>query len=479
MIRFLALAFAAATLFAPSSLRLGMAQAPQPARAATSAAPAPSAGPRGAIDAPTAEAIVGPRFVTSGWALDAAGMRSVEIRVDGKRFAAKYGLARPDVAVAAPGFPDAGTAGFEFEGDFSSYPAPPGVDRRQLSIVAIAKDGRESVLGTRNLIEPTALRRWRELDSDSRTPPFYLLPATSGIHPGAAFELATLYAPYLSTTTRSGVRVPILYLRSTKGAASDYVFDPDWDVTRRCGKKVITEDSLSRTIAVAVENRLPTLFTLNGGIWADAACDIPAWDINDKLEQDVANCQWNEKNEVMADDYLKHLPGSQDAPELGRSLTFNVYAKNVRHYKRRNLQAAGKIILQFARAHPDLFVGINLDPDTYLNPFFDQQQWYDYNPGTLKQFRQWLAGTGPYAGRPERGVPDLSAYRRPRPLKLEDVNRLAGRTFARWDDVDPPRSFPREPKDGRPRSGTTPGRVSGKRSAAIWSICITTSSRNG
>ena len=115
------------------------------------------------------------------------------------------------------------------------------------------------------------------------------------------------------------------------------MFDPDWDVTRRCGEKVITEDSLSRTMAAAVEHRLPMLFTLNGGIWADAACDIPAWDINDRLEQDIANCQWNEKNEVMPDDYLKHLPGSQDAPELARSLTFNVYAKDVRHYKRRNL----------------------------------------------------------------------------------------------------------------------------------------------
>jgi hypothetical protein len=99
---------------------------------------------------------------------------------------------------------------------------------------------------------------------------------------------------------------------------------------------------------------------------------------------------------------------------------------------------------------PNLFVGINLDPDTYLNPFFEQRQWYDYNPDTLKQFRHWLAGTGPYAGRAEPGVPDLRAYRRPRPLNLAEVNRISGRRFARWDDVDPPRSFPREPKDGRP-----------------------------
>ena len=411
----------------------------------------PLTGLIGWIDAPAAEAVIGPTVTISGWALDSTGIRGVEIRVGGRTFPAKIGVARPDVAQLKPGYPDNARAGFEFTGDFSPYPAPPGTDRRELAIVAIAADGRETVLGTRSLIEPAAQSRWRGQDQRARLrPPFYLLPALSGIGVGGARELDTQYTPYLSATARAGMRVPILYLRSTKGEAGDYVFDPDWDIGRRCGERVITEDSLNRTIAEAVQRQLPVLFTLNGGIWADAACDIPAWDINDQLEQDTANCQWNEKNEVMPDDYLKRLPGSQNAPELARSLSFNVYAQKVRYYKRRNLQAAGRIILDFARAHPNLFVGINLDPDTYLNPFFDQQQWYDYNPGTLKQFRHWLAATGPYAGRAEPGVPDLRAYRRARSLALADVSRLAGRRFMRWDDVDPPRSFPREPKDGRP-----------------------------
>ena len=111
---------------------------------------------------------------------------------------------------------------------------------------------------------------------------------------------------------------------------------------------------------------------------------MPDWDVNDKLEQNPANCQWNEKNEVMADDVRKDLPGSQEAPELGRSLTFNVYARDVRRYKKRNLQQAAKIVVEFMRVHPSLVVGITLDPDTYLNPFFNEEQWYDYNPGTLQ-----------------------------------------------------------------------------------------------
>ena len=81
----------------------------------------------------------------------------------------------------------------------------------------------------------------------------------------------------------------------------------------------------------------------------------------------------------------------------------------------RNLQQAGRRVVAFMGAHPELVVGVNLDPDTYLNPFYNEQQWYDYNPGTLRQFREWLAGTGPYAGRHDKDVPDLSRYRRARP----------------------------------------------------------------
>ena len=97
------------------------------------------------------------------------------------------------------------------------------------------------------------------------------------------------------------------------------------------------------------------------------------------------------------------------------------------------------------REHPALFIGVNLDPDVYINPFFGETQWYDYNPGTLRQFRHWLAGTGPYAGERDAEVPDLSRYRRPRTLALPDASALARRAYATWDDVDPPRVFSREP----------------------------------
>src|SRR5436190_13169056 len=394
---------------------------------------APVEGPIGAVDTPVDEAIVGPKVYVSGWALDPVGLTRVEIRLDNQRFNASIGVARPDVAQIKTGVPQSDRAGFEFTGDFTAHPAPPGVDRRILSVVAVARDGRESVLGRKSVIEPAAFTRWRDVAHGS-SPSFYLLPALSGIRLGGAQQLDTQYLPYVSRTMKVGMRVPILYLRTTKGAAADYAFDPDWDVDRRCGERRIAEDSLAATLDHAKAKKLPVLITLNGGIWADATCDVPAWDINDKLEADVANCQWNEKNQVMPDDACKDLPGTQHAPELGRSLTFNVYARDVRRYKKRNLQQAARRIVAFMRQHPDLVVGVTLDPDTYLNPFFGEAQWYDYNPGTLKQFRHWLAGTGPYEGVTEAGVPDLSSYRRRKPLTLADASRLAKRESRTWND---------------------------------------------
>jgi len=419
-----------------------------PPAAATAVAPAKNLGvPIGAIDAPVAEGVVGPRVTISGWTLDSAGIRAVEIRIDGKAFPARIGVARPDVAAQMPGYPGNPNGGFEFTGDFSPHPPAAGVNRRELTVVSIATDGREAVLGTRSLIEPSALTRWRAFAQKSGAA-FFLLPATSGLDLGGIEELDTAYTPYMSATTRIGFRVPILYLRMTHGAAADYTFDPAWDPTHKCGARRIGDDALDTVTSQSVARSLPILVTLNGGIWADAFCDVPQWDVNDRLEQDPANCQWNQNNEVMPDDYLKNLPGSQDAPELARSLTFNVYAAKVRHYKKRNLQQAGRLLAKFAHDHPDLFVGVNLDPDTYMNPFFAEKQWYDYNPGTLRQFREWLAGSGPYAGRPAPGVPDLRRYRRTTPLTLSQVNAIAGRQWRTWDEVDAPRKFPRDSANG-------------------------------
>jgi hypothetical protein len=397
----------------------------------------------GFVDKLNDESTDGGKISVLGWAVSKAGIARVELVLNGElRIPLTIALPRADVAQAYPGYPDSGKAGFEGKVDTSSRP----IKLQTLELVVTDKQGEVSVLTRRTLPALNAKQTWsdllklRELKRDDV---FYFIMATSNIAGGGATDVDTIFRPYESDTVKVGIRVPILYLRTTKGRASDYTFDADFPSSRKCGTRTIAEDNLQGVIDYAVKHQLPVLFTLNGGIWADAACDAPEWDINDSLEQDVANLQWNEKNQVMEDDYLKNLSGSMGSPELGRSLTFNIYAAKNRHYKKRNLQYAASIIRKFATQYPALFIGVTADPDVYLNPFFSGEQWYDYNPGTLRQFREWLQGSGPYSGQTMAGEPDLSRYKKERPLTLHEVNALSGRQFKRWEDVDPPRIFPK------------------------------------
>jgi hypothetical protein len=416
-----------------------------PAATVPAAAPAPAvaAAPTtvGFVDSPAAEAVAGTRIAITGWALDPAGISGVAVHVDGVPHAATIGIPRPDVAQAKPGFPDSARAGFAFEGDFADL-SP---QRHEVTVVATNRAGASTVLARRSLLPPAAMHMWSGLldaHPDLAGRHFNFLMMTSGATMGGADEIDTAYAQYLSRTQRVGVAVPLLYMRTTRGAAGDWVFDPDFDLKRKCRDRLVAEDNLTGLIRFAIERRVPVEFILNGGIWGDASCNDPAWDLNDHLEDDDYNAQWSQDDQTFPDDYLKGLAGSTDSPELARTLTYNVYAAKVRAYKKRNLQAAARIISEFARKHPELFIGVVLDSDTYMNPFFKQVEYFDFNPGMIRQFREWLQGTGPYAGKPGPGVPDLSSYRRAQPLTLADVNRLARRNWTSWDEVEPPRRFP-------------------------------------
>jgi hypothetical protein len=429
----------------------GAVRAPAPEAPAATRAEVP-AGAFGVIDRPLDDTVIGTSVAITGWALDRSGVRSVDIMVDGRSYAARRGLKRTDVAEAKPGYPDSAAAGFIFEGDFADLT----LDRHEIAVVVTGNDGKATTIARRSLVPPAALTQWRTLLDGApslATRRFYFLMMTSGIGLGGANGIGTEHRDYVSRTQRVGMSVPILYLRMTTGAADDWKFDANFDLARQCGTRPVAEDNLAGVIRHAIAQNVPVQFILNGGIWGDASCAIPQWDLTDPLETDRDNDQWSQDNEVFPDDYLKGLSGSTTSPELARSLTYNVYATKVRAYKRRNLQAAAAQVAAFAREHPDLFVGIVLDSDTYMNPFFQQKEFFDYNPGMLRQFREWLAGSGAYAGRPRDGAPDLSAYRRARPLALAEVNRLAHRNWSRWDQVDPPRRFPGSTRDPEIKPG--------------------------
>jgi hypothetical protein len=425
----------------PAGARAPAAMAVAVAPVAAPAPRSPAPGTIGYIDTPAAEAVVGTRVAITGWAVDPAGISRVDVLVDGVPHAATFGLARRDVERAKPGLPDSARAGFAFEGDFPDLTP----QRHEVAVVALNRAGVSTVLARRSLLPPAAMHMWSGLldaHPELAHKSFDFLMMTSGVTMGGADETDTAYTPYLSRTQRVGMAVPLLYMRTTKGAAGDWVFDPDFDLTRKCGNRLVAEDNLTGILRFAIEHRVPVQFILNGGIWGDASCNDPEWDLNDHLEDDDYNAQWSQDDQTFPDDYLKGLAGSTDSPELARTLTYNVHATKVRAYKRRNLQAAARIVSEFAHGHPELFIGVVLDSDTYMNPFFMQREYFDFNPGMIRQFREWLRGSGPYAGEPDPGVPDLSSYRRAQPLTLDEVRRLARKNWASWDEVQPPRKFP-------------------------------------
>ncbi len=388
----------------------------------------------GYLDTTVSRTLRGTGDRISGWALDPDGVARVElVGGDGTRWPLRTGIERADVERAHPGLPDSARAGFEGRVDASLLAAR----SSHVDVVITDLAGHETRLGEPLVIGPRR-DKWRRLLgerpslADRR---FHVLFATSSVPTGGAAGIETELAAHTSETLRVGMRVPVLYMRTTRGRDADWVFDADFDTTRMLGDLPIAEDSLAATARWAIEHGVPVLFTLNGGVWGDARGGVPEWDLTDHLEETPENCQWSQLDEVMADDH-PDLPAAIGGVELGRSLTLNVFAEEVRRYKKRNLQQAGAWVARFALDHPDLFVGVNLDPDVYVNPFFEGRQWYDYNPDTLRQFRHWLRGDGPYAGDVE---PDLSAHRRSAPLELAELNRLAGTDFASWEEVDGPR----------------------------------------
>ncbi|RFC35458.1 MAG: hypothetical protein DID90_2727554511 [Candidatus Nitrotoga sp. LAW] len=232
-----------------------------------------------------------------------------------------------------------------------------------------------------------------------------------------------------------GFRGRVEYMRTTKGKQADYIFDSNFpERLRSRNGKGMSGESLSELLDTALRFRAPLMITLDGGVWADSKFAAPDLDIVDMLEQDEHAVQWNQFGKSEPDDALKSLAGATDSPELARMMSLNHYNRRFLDYKKRNLQAAVREIVKFNQTHPASYVMVNLDPDEYINPWFYQTQWYDYNPDTLRQYREWLFHLGPYANGGE-----LAFSRHEPGLTLADVNRLAKQSWKDVSAVEPPR----------------------------------------
>lgn len=236
-----------------------------------------------------------------------------------------------------------------------------------------------------------------------------------------------------------GIQTRIEYLRTTRGKAHDFEFDPNFPerIRRPTAALEMTTASLNPALAMAALYRVPMNLVMDGGVWADSKFSAPEHDVVDWLEQDDMAVQWNQWGKSERDEALGALAGSHRDPQLARMMSLNRYNTRFMNYKKRNLQAAVRLIVAHNRQHPDALVSINLDPDEYINPWFKDVQWYDYNPGTLRQFREWLLHLGPYANGGE-----LAAARPPKPYDLAALSKISGKAWVTTDEIDAPREAP-------------------------------------
>ena len=399
--------------------------------------------PIGKVIAIGAQRLVDPKSIQlNAWAFSESGIADATLETESGQVIAALPLLRrqaPLAALADPRFPSrrtgdktAGRLGALFQGSIDGAKIPSGLHRLLVRVRDV--QGRSALLPGPLVAKNEALPL-RSCQGDKFR--VYLVADMEFIRRGIPM-LQELREMAESGCVEFGLQMRVEYLRTTRGKAADFAFDADFpEKLRRWHGKEMLGVSLKTALAQANTFAVPVRLTLDGGVWADSRFPLPDYDIADWLEADELNVQWNQHNRSEADDALSGLAGATDNPQLARMLSLNHYNQPFLAYKKRNLQAAVRLIVAYNREHPHRPASINLDPDQYINPWFYLTQWYDYNPRTLRQFREWLTQTGAYA---DGG--DLAAFRSAKKLSLADLNRMAKASWTSIDAIDPPRKTP-------------------------------------
>ncbi len=379
------------------------------------------------------------RIVLRAWLSDEDGIRSAQVETAGGAVLGQMTRTKDRQALSAladPRFkPDQSAdallgRGALYRLDLSRASLPPGLQRLQVRVED--NSGKSAVLPGPLVADANPAQKQTCPGDKLRV--FY---------PGGAVDfrnkfpqMQQLRAMAQGGCVEIGLRGRLEYLRTTKGRQADYAFDPDFpERLRKRNGQEMSGESLRELLTTALRFQAPLLITLDGGVWADSKFAAPDLDIVDMLEQDERTVQWNQFGKAEPDDALKGLAGATGNPELARMMSLNRYNRRFLDYKKRNLQAAVREIVKFSQAHPAHYVAINLDPDEYINPWFYLSQWYDYNPDTLRQYREWLFHLGPYADGAE-----LASSRREPALTLAEANRLAKQAWQDIKAVEPPRA---------------------------------------
>lgn len=193
------------------------------------------------------------------------------------------------------------------------------------------------------------------------------------------------------TYGHTGYSDVVRYMSETTGVDSDYQF---------------SDSHLQWSFQVAIDTNTRFIIMLNGGQWASPS------PLMQYLMSDPNRCMWNHANVP--------YPYGTDGD---LNLTMGKYAATYRYYKERNLKQCVQKIVDFLNGpHGHLLVGVTTDSELSMS----SHAYHDYNPLVIQEFRDWERGAGAYSGAP-------------RYENIQAFNSAFGKSFASWDQVDPPR----------------------------------------
>ncbi len=219
-------------------------------------------------------------------------------------------------------------------------------------------------------------------------------------------------------------------IMSTQDEYYDFIYSPARVIplgTHRLGE-------IDYSMALASRTDVPMGFHVNGMPWADDP-DQSVVNLHNFLEKyDNGSLLQVDRLGRIRRASLAQLPFENevlpDAPQLEMQLTLSPNATFLRNYVARNNRSAMRQLWALREEHPDLVSFASMSSEVAQN-IHANVEYCDYSIWSQMEFREWLSGTGRYAGRGQ--YLDLAAF------NLTFVG-ASGFPKANWDAVSAPTS---------------------------------------
>ncbi|MBN2150913.1 MAG: hypothetical protein JW839_05695, partial [Candidatus Lokiarchaeota archaeon] len=170
--------------------------------------------------------------------------------------------------------------------------------------------------------------------------------------------------------------------------------------------------NLNYALELANLTNTPLLFHMNGGNWGTSGSSHP---IIQSMRNNVSNCQWDQY------DWCPPAASIHASPN-NRYWSFWP-GSEWEQFRERNIKQALQVIHEWWLDNPELLVGFSTDSEIHLrNSFFEDdhpgyKSYFDYNDGTIAQFRSWAQN-----------------------WSIQAFNAKCGTNFATYNDIDAPRT---------------------------------------